>query len=168
MSSIKAAQHEQNSPKRPETALAQAQRPASPIFRNHHQTLLRLQALPSPGFFQLLYFLSLLGFCLLQSLTHFVLTTAAQFLLLPWLLHPDPWPALKPTARATRAVIQISQLQFRPILPHLWLPDPAQPPITSLLCRLSVCKERPKHRRVSGVYIRAALKRLPNIDIPQK
>lgn len=70
-----------------------------------------------------------MGVCFLQSLTHFVLLTAAQFLLLRWLLHPDPWPALKPTAQATGAAVQISQLQFRPFLPHPWLPDPAQSPI---------------------------------------
>lgn len=84
--------------------------PGSLIFSN----LLKPWALLSPSFLQPLDFLSLLGFCFLWSLIHSVLLKAAQFLLLPWLFHPGPWPALKPTAWATGTVTQISQIQFHP------------------------------------------------------
>lgn len=117
-----------NSPTRPETVLAQAHGPGSLIFSNHHQTRCRPSALPSPAFSSYSIFCPV-GVCFLWSLTRFVPLTTAQFLLLPWLLHPDPWPALKPTAQATGTAVQISQLQFRPFLPHPWLPDPAQSPI---------------------------------------
>lgn len=97
---------------------------------------------PKSGLSPASLFPALVGVCFLQSLTHSVLLTVAQFLLLPWLLHPEPWPSLKPTAQATGAAVQISQLQFQPSLPHPWLPDPAQSPIPSLLCKLSVKRGR--------------------------
>lgn len=167
MSSIKAPQSKQNSPKRPEIALAQAHGQGSLVFSSHHQTLLRPLAPPSPSFLQLLYFLSLLGFCFLWSLTHFVLLTGAQFLLLPWRLCPDPWPALKPTAG----------------LLGQWLRSPSSVPaslssfLASRPCPVSyhwppVCtvyKERPQHKRVSGVYtLQPPWKDSPNINISPK
>lgn len=97
----------QNRPPRPATVLGQAHGPGNPSVSSRHPPLLRPSSLPSPAFSSYSIFHPCWGFSFSGDSIHFVLLKVAQFLLLPWLFHPDPWPALKPTAQATGAVTDL-------------------------------------------------------------
>lgn len=148
----------QNSHERPEIAFAQAGGPGNLIFSSHHQTLLRPSALQVKALSSC-SFLPCWDSAFSKASTHSVL------LQVPTLALASPSrPLAHAHANCPRGSASCLPLQFRPFLPLPWLLAPAQSPLTSLLCALSI-KGGPSMEE-SAEFTTAAL-RLPNIDIPQ-
>lgn len=143
MPNIKAPQSKQNSPKRPETDWPGSWA-GQPDLATTAKPCLGL------GFLQGLYLLPLLGFCFLQSLTRFVLLTAAQFLLCLSFSIQIPG---RISAHCLGHWGSGSDLpaRFRPLLPHPWLLDPARSPTTRLLCALSIKRNPSTEESVAHV-----------------
>lgn len=118
---------------------------------------LRPSGLRSPAFSSYSIFHPCWGFSFSGDSIHFVLLNAAQFLLLPWLFHPDPWPALKPTAQATGAVTDLlTAAPARLTSPH----GPRDPLLSPACCACGLGGEA--YTRVSGVCVAAAGDRRPH------